>query len=226
MNGEHQEVSPIRQERRRSPRAKYSIIVNFLVGGQVYSDHVKNISMGGALIRFPGSASISEEQQISIAFPSGKSQRQIDGKIVWTKGGEFGLVFEKVGAKCKELSLFEGEAERMHGPPAKEERGTVGRIRKKRILWEPSGSGEPTGYKLYWSKDEPVNYGSPSAYLGNVTEVILPDGVPSFPLLKGEVNLGITAIDSAGNESAMIEITPLLNFTVPEPPHRIEVENV
>jgi hypothetical protein len=182
--------------------------------------------MGGASISFSGLASFREKQQISLAFPSGKSQRQIDGKIVWIKPGGFGVVFEKVGAKCNELNLFEAEAEKMQKTPAKEERRTVGRIRKKRIRWEPSGAKETTGYKLYWSKDEPVNFGSASAYLGNVTEVILPDGVPSFPLVAGEVNLGITAIDSAGNESAMIEITARLNFMIPEPPQKIEVEDI
>jgi hypothetical protein len=227
MIGEYQEVSPTGQERRRSPRAKYSIVANFLVEGQVYSDHVQNISMGGASIRFSGSVSFREEQQIALAFPSGKSQRQIDGKIVWVKPEQFGVVFERVGAKCTELNLFEVEAEKkMHTPLEKEEPRTVGRIRKKRIRWEPSGVGEVTGYKLYWSKDAPVNYGSQSAYLGNVTEVILPDGVPSFPVITGEVNLGITAIDSAGNESGMIEITTRLNFSIPEAPRKIEVEDV
>jgi len=226
MIGEYQDVSPTGQERRRSPRAKYSIIVNFLAGGQVYSDHVQNISMGGASIRFSGSASFDKGQPVSLAFPSGKSQRQIDGKIVWVKAEEFGVVFESVGEKCKELNLFEEEAEKMRTPVAKEEARTVGRVRKKRIRWEPSGAGEITGYKLYWSKDAPVDYSSPSAYLGNVTEVILPDGVPSFPGITGEVNLGITAIDSAGNESAMIGITTRLNFTIPEAPTKIEVEDV
>ncbi len=226
MMGEYQEASPTGQERRRSPRAKYSIVANFLVGGRVYSDHVQNISMGGASIRFSGSASLGGEQPISLAFPSGKSQRQIDGKIAWVKADEFGVVFEKVSAKCKELNLFEAEMEKRLTQPPKEEARAVGRIRKKRIRWEPSGVGGVTGYKLYWSKEGPVNYGSPSAELGHVTEVILPDGVPSFPLISGQVNLGITAVDSAGNESAMIEITTHLNFTTPQAPSRIEVEDV
>jgi hypothetical protein len=226
MIGENQEVSPTGQERRRSPRAKYSIVANFLVEGKVYSDHVQNISMGGASIRFSGSASLREEQQISLAFPSGKSQRQIDGKIVWVKPEQFGVVFERVGAKCEELNLFEVEAEKAYTPATKEEPRAVGRIRKKRIRWEPSGAGEVTGYKLYWSKDAPVTYGSPSAYLGNVTEAILPDGVPSFPAITGEIHLGITAIDSTGNESGMIEITTRLNFAIPQAPGKIEVEDV
>ena len=226
MIGEYQEGSPTGQERRRSPRAKYAIVANFLVEGKVYSDHVQNISMGGASVRFSGSASLREEQQISLAFPSGKSQRQIDGKIVWVKPGQFGVVFERVGTKCTELNLFEAEAEKMQTPLGKEEPRPLGRIRKKRIRWEPSGAGEVTGYKLYWSKEVPVDYGSPSAYLGNVTEVILPDGVPAFPAITGEFRLGITAVDSAGNESAMIETTARLNFTIPEAPGKLEVEDV
>ena len=224
MIGEYQDVSPTGQERRRSPRAKYSIVANFLVEGRVYSDHVQNISMGGASIRFSGSASFSEGEPISMAFPSGKSERQIDGKVVWVKAEQFGVVFERVGPKCRELSLFEKE-EKMPTPSEKEEPRTVGRIRKKRIRWEPSGAGGVTGYKLYWSKDAPLNYGSQSAYLGNVTEVVLPDGVPEFPAITGEVNLGITSVDAAGNESAMIEITTRLNFTIPEAPRKVEVED-
>jgi hypothetical protein len=59
-----------------------------------------------------------------------------------------------------------------------------------------------------------------------VTEVTLPDDVPSFPLIAGEIKLGVTATSEAGNESDMTTLTAFFNFTVPEAPKNIKIEEV
>jgi hypothetical protein len=61
--------------------------------------------------------------------------------------------------------------------------------------------------------------------LGDVAEAILPDDLPSFPLITGMLHLGITALSKAGNESDMTKISAFLDFTVPEPPKQIWLED-
>ena len=59
----------------------------------------------------------------------------------------------------------------------------MARVRKRKVHWGASNSLGVVGYKLYWAMGKGVNYDSDFADLGNVTEVILPDDVPSFPIL-------------------------------------------
>jgi hypothetical protein len=102
----------------------------------------------------------------------------------------------------------------------------VGRIRKKRIRWEPSLDAGVIRYRLYWSKDGDVSYDSDHTDLGLATEVILPDGVPSFPATAGEMVFGITAFNEAGNESDMTKTAANLNFLAPDAPMNLMVEDV
>ncbi len=102
----------------------------------------------------------------------------------------------------------------------------MGRIRKKRIRWELSSGAGVSRYRLYWSKDGEVSYDSEHADLGLVTEVILPDGLPSFPPVAGELSLGITAFNDAGNESDITKTAANLNFLTPNAPRDLMVEDV
>jgi hypothetical protein len=101
----------------------------------------------------------------------------------------------------------------------------MAKIKKRRLLWEPSTSSNVIGYKLYWAEDGEVNYDSPCAMIGNVAEVVLPDGVPSFPMVKGSIELGITAVNEIRNESDMVKFASPFQFSVPDAPTspRLEV---
>jgi len=83
-----------------------------------------------------------------------------------------------------------------------------------------------TGCRLYWSKQGAVDYNSTFAELGNVSEVILPDDVSSFPLETGNVELGISAINQAGNESDITKVSAYFNFSVPDAPLGLVLEDV
>jgi hypothetical protein len=109
---------------------------------------------------------------------------------------------------------------------ARKEVRELGRIRRKRIRWEPSSDAGVTGYRLYWSKDGDVSYDSDHIDLGLVTEVILPDGIPSFPLVASEIGLGITAFNEAGNESDMTKTAATINFLTPDAPRDLLVEDM
>jgi hypothetical protein len=196
--------------------------VDYLASGRVYRDYVRNVSLAGASIRccdffIPG-------EQISIAFPLANSPNQINGEIVWVDTNAFGIVFKSVGPKCKELSL---------SPPGPIEEKLVGvrveikktgKIKRKKIRWHRSSSTEVIHYRLYWSMHGEVDYDSQSVELGDVAEAILPDDIPSFPLITGTLHLGITAISKAGNESDMTKTSASLDFAVPEAPKGIWLE--
>ena len=101
----------------------------------------------------------------------------------------------------------------------------MGRIKRKRIRWQPPLGSHLFGYRLYWAQESELNYTSDNADLGPVSEVLLPDDVPSFPLIRGEIQLGITAISEAGNESDMTKTVTYLDFIVPDAPLDLIVED-
>jgi hypothetical protein len=106
----------------------------------------------------------------------------------------------------------------------KEAKG-MAKIKTKRVRWDSSTSPDVAGYKLYWAIGQGVNYDSDSADMGNVNEVILPDEVPSFPRVAGDIEIGVTAVNYKGNESDMSVCSAPFDFTAPEPPLNLVVED-
>ena len=102
----------------------------------------------------------------------------------------------------------------------------MGRIKRKRIRWQPPFGSHLFRYRLYWAQEGDLGYTSDNADLGPVSEVLLPDDVPSFPLIRGEIQLGITAVSEAGNESDMTKTVAYLDFIVPDAPLDLVVEDV
>jgi hypothetical protein len=99
----------------------------------------------------------------------------------------------------------------------------MGKIRKRTVRWEPSAGVQK--YRLYWSSQGPVAYESHFVELENETQVILPDEVPSFPKTAGNIELGITAVNAAGNESDITVAGVYVDFTVPEAPKALRMED-
>ena len=93
------------------------------------------------------------------------------------------------------------------------DRKTVSKTKTKRIRWSRSSSLNVVGYRLYWTVSGEVSYDSEFIDIGDRTEVALPDQVPSLQHVRGEVALGITAVNREGNESDMVRFT--VNFDSP-----------
>jgi hypothetical protein len=89
--------------------------------------------------------------------------------------------------------------------------------RSARVRWDASPSPNVVGYKLYWAVGGGVNYDSESAEVGNVTEVVLPDQVTSFPLFPGNVEIGVTAVNELGKESDMTKYTAIFGSKLQRP---------
>ena len=211
-------------EKRQFQRSDCLFPVNFAVRGRSYKTSLKNLSQGGACIHTYQSFSIGEE--ISLELPPQDHGEQVVGDIVWVGPEGIGVRFRVRGQALmkkpnpgqenqnKELNIKEKEARRM------------GKIRTKKLRWEPAAGEAATKYKIYWSENGTVDYASSFAEVGAVTQVILPDDIPSFPRIAGNLELGIAAVNQAGNESDITKISAYFDFTVPEAPKSLVVEDL
>jgi hypothetical protein len=107
-------------------------------------------------------------------------------------------LYDELCSRLKEAEVFENVIDL-------NKLGTA-RAKRLRIHWNCS-STDIKGYRLYWSRNSGVSYDSNFAEVGNVTDVILPDDVPLFPAVTGEIELGVTAVNHTGNESDMAKIS-------------------
>jgi hypothetical protein len=94
-----------------------------------------------------------------------------------------------------------------------------------RVRWDASPSSNVVGYKLYWAVGGGVNYDSESAEVGDVTEVVLPDEVMSFPPFPGNVEIGVTAVNAMGKESDMTKYTAIFGSNLQRAPQNSEADD-
>jgi len=92
-------------------------------------------------------------------------------------------------------------------------------VKSVNLSFPPSGSPDVVGYKLYLAEvPADVDFSSESWDLGANTDVDL-STLDGMTTKDGTYNLGITAVDDAGNESSMSVITDVaLDFEAPDPP--------
>ena len=140
---------------------------------------------------------------------------------------------QKMGARARPIPLqenglksFDLESGEEETTGFKKRAPRTGKIKRKMVCWQGSASPDVSNYRLYWSTQGDVSYDSFHVDLGPVTQIILPDDVPSFPLDSGDMALGVSAVNSAGNESHITEITVHFNFTVPAAPKNLQVEDM
>lgn len=210
-------------EKRSFKRTDCVIPVAFTLRGQTYRDSTRNLSQGGAFVHTFQSFFVGDE--ISLELPRSHGGRKA-GRVVWIGSEGIGLKFRVPDQAFTEMPLH-GQGNRAKGfNITSKEIDTMGKIKNKKLRWEPAAGEEATTYKLYWSENGMLNYSSSCAEVGVVTQVILPDDIPSFPRIAGNLELGIAAVNQAGNESAITKISAYFDFTVPEPPKSLSVEDV
>jgi hypothetical protein len=103
----------------------------------------------------------------------------------------------------------------------------MAKIKNVTISFTASDSPDVVGYKLYVEEvPAVVTYASPSFDMGNTTSVDL----STLDLLvskKGVFNLGVSAVDSVGNESDMSLSNDVpLAFVAPNPPGVIVITRI
>jgi Tfp pilus assembly protein PilZ len=210
----------LRTNKRRHPKKACFIYVDCVVRGRSYNDAVNNISQGGACVRTQRQFHPGDE--IELDFPLLGLKAHIEGRIAWACPRSIGIEFRSVCAEAKGIRYdfdFGGEDLIYREKEVSE----MGKIRKRTVRWEPSTDARK--YRLYWSVQGPVGYESDFVELENNTTVILPDEVPSFPKITGNIELGITAVNAVGSESDITIARVYVDFTVPKAPKALTVED-
>jgi hypothetical protein len=209
----------LRTEKRRYPRKACFIDADYVVRGRSYNDVLNNISRGGACIRTQRPFHPGDE--ITLDFSFLELTAHVEGRIAWAGPRSIGIEFESLTADV-EGTRYDFDFRKEHVLCTEKEVSEMGKVRKRTVRWEPSADAQK--YRLYWSTKGPVGYESDFAEIENKTQVILPDEVPSFPKTAGEIELGITAVNAVGNESDITRVRAYVDFTVPEPPKALIVE--
>ena len=101
------------------------------------------------------------------------------------------------------------------------------KVKNVTLSFPASGSSDVVGYKLYMEEaPNAVSYTSTSFDLGNTISVDL-STLPGITTTDGVYNLGITAVDDAGNESSFSLINDVpLDFLAPDAPGEITIIRV
>lgn len=238
MPGEQQQVllreleERLSRKKRRFERKSLFLALDYEIQGRSYRDFTQNISAGGLFIetrmftqsRMP--FAVGERVAMSFCLPGRQNPVQAAGEIVRTCPQGIGVSFDLTGQPGGMLNLeglrtihecFLGSSGNLF---------ETARVRRKKIRWRASLSPDVAGYKLYWKVGKGVDFDSDCAELGNATEVILPDQVPSFPLIAGDVEIGVTAVNHMGNESDMVKFRAFFNFAAPDAPTNLTVEDL
>jgi hypothetical protein len=98
----------------------------------------------------------------------------------------------------------------------------MAKIRTYTLTWGASVDTDVVGYRLRWAVPPAViDYSTTYLDLGKVTTIQIP--VAGMPSVNGNVTLGLTAVDNAGNESDIATITTPFDFIAPAPPTNLKV---
>jgi Tfp pilus assembly protein PilZ len=214
------------RERRKHYRKSFFMVVDYATQERTYKDFIKNISTGGVFIetRMP----MDTGQKVAMSFPLPNSQQHIKiaGEIVRSSLQGIGVKFILMEGMGKGLDSRYLQTAHQNFLAKTKEENKMARVRKRKVRWNGSNASGVVCYRLYWAVGKEVNYDSDFAEVGNVTEVILPDDVPSFPIVAGDMELGVVAIDHIGNESDMTKLSASFDFTAPDAPTGLAVETI
>jgi hypothetical protein len=99
----------------------------------------------------------------------------------------------------------------------------MAKIVEHKLTWGASTSPDLAGYKIYWNDDgSQPDYLSPHHDCGNVLEILVAD-LANFPTVEGTYELGLTAYDTAGNESDMVYKNYFFDQTAPVSPTNFQI---
>lgn len=92
------------------------------------------------------------------------------------------------------------------------------------LKFQASGSPDVAGYRLYMAEQpNALDYTAPAWDIGPVTEIDI-SSLSGMTTKSGIYNIGVVAVDKAGNESSMsIAEGVVLDFVAPDPPGTIEI---
>jgi hypothetical protein len=210
-------------EKRLYPRRECLKELNYKVRDRWYKGTVRNISDGGVYVH--AGARFYRGAEIVLDFPSALLRGKVQGVIAWVGFRGMGVKFRNTESQDTTFGFRDREGVMNDIVLFPKKRVEMGRIRSRRVHWEPSSTAN-VEYRLYWSIGGGVDYHSDHADVGNVKEINLPNDISSFPLTWGKFELGISAINQAGNESELTKVSVSLDFSIPEAPRNLKVEEL
>ena len=187
--------------------------VHYTTEGRRHSDFIENISIGGAFIQTRVPFPIGQMVSMVFPLPSYSIPINITGEVVRTSPQGIGLKFKLMRPMTAAPALDKLNMGEKYFFGAKGKAKTIPKARKKRVRWHAPADPGVIGYKLYWAAGENVSYDSSCIEVGYLAELILPDDLPAFPLVAGEIELGLTSLNCVGNESDMTKFTVSFDFT-------------
>lgn len=211
-------------EKRRFQRLDCLVAIRYKAKGQNFSADLRNISEGGVYLQTSRAFSVGEELTLELQ-PQGREEKVV-GDVVWIGPEGIGLKFKVTDRSLIQKLVQRNENRSEEFNITKKEARQMGRIKQKRLRWEPAAAEGTAKYKLYWSENGKLDYASSFAEVGTVTQLTLPDDIPSFPRIAGNLELGVSAVNQAGNESDITRISSYFDFTVPEAPKSLVVEDL
>jgi hypothetical protein len=165
-------------------------------------------------------------EEIVFELPPQEHGGKVTGDVVWIGPKGIGFKFRVPDQAIVQKLVPSHWNQNREQTVTKKEARQMGKIKQKKLRWEPAAGEEPAKYRLYWSGNGPVDYTSSFAEVGSVTQIVLPDDIPSFPRIAGNLELGIAAVNQVGNESDITTINAYFDFTVPEAPKSLVVEDL
>jgi hypothetical protein len=109
------------------------------------------------------------------------------------------------------------------------------KLKQRQLRFTPSPSPDVVAYRLYFEPaPAPATYESPNADLGlpavdETTGKAAVDlaGLPGMTTTDGTYNLGLVAVDDAGNQSSMEVLADVpLDFIAPDAPTALELADI
>lgn len=79
-------------------------------------------------------------------------------------------------------------------------------------------------YRLYWTAGDKLGHDSDYIELKDTKQVLLPDAIPALPKKGYDIQVGLSAINDAGNESDITMLNARLDFSIPDAPKNVKVE--
>ena len=100
----------------------------------------------------------------------------------------------------------------------------MAKILPKVARWQPSET-PAVSYRFYWATCKAIRHNLRYEDVGTVTKIILPHDIPTFPLIAAKMVLGVSAISHSGAESEITTVIADIDFTIPEAPKNLRVED-
>ena len=100
----------------------------------------------------------------------------------------------------------------------------MARFQRKKISWEIPLNSTVLKYRLYWTAGDKLGHDSDYIELKDTKQVLLPDAIPALPKKGYDIQVGLSAINDAGNESDITMLNARLDFSIPDAPKNVKVE--